>query len=101
MSVFMTLRVKADPSRLEAMYEADPQRFASVAAKGKSMGASYHRFAASDDEILVIDEWPDEQTFHAFFDSTPEIPKIMADAGVSSEPVITFHRRLQLGDDIG
>ena len=101
MSVYMTLRVKADPNRLQAMYEADPERFADVARKGESMGATYHRFAASEDEILVIDEWPTEEAFHAFFDSTPEIPKIMADAGVSSEPTITFHRRLDLGDDIG
>ena len=101
MSVFMTLRVKADPKRLEAMYEADPQRFAEVAKKGKALGATFHRFAASDDELLVIDEWPDEAAFNQFFSSTPEIPKIMADAGVTEQPTITFHRRLDLGDDIG
>jgi hypothetical protein len=101
MSVFMTLRVKGDPKRLEAMYEADPRRFADVAAKGKKMGATFHRFGASGDEILVIDEWPDEATFNSFFSSTPEIPKIMADAGVTEQPTITFHRRLDLGDDIG
>ena len=101
MSVFMTLRVKGDPKRLEAMYEADPRRFADVSDKGKKMGATYHRFAVSGDEILVIDEWPDEETFNQFFTTTPEIPKIMADAGVTDQPTITFHRHLDLGDAIG
>ena len=101
MSVLMTLRVKADGTKLEAMKSADPKRFANVADKGKTMGATYHRFYASDDEILVIDEWPDEGSFHSFFESTPEIPQIMADAGVTTQPTITFYRRLDLGDEIG
>jgi hypothetical protein len=65
------------------------------------MGATYYRFYATDDEILVIDEWPDEQTFQEFFDSTPEIPRVMAEAGVTEAPEITFFRRLDLGDEIG
>jgi hypothetical protein len=101
MNLLMTLRVKGDPNKLEAMKAADPKRFANVADKGKTMGATYHRFYASDDEILVVDEWPDEASFHAFFDATPEIPQIMADAGVTEPPTITFYRRLDLGDEIG
>lgn len=101
MSVLMTLRVKGDPTKLEAMYEADPKRFANVSDKGKTMGATYHRFFATDDEVLVIDEWPDENTFHTFFDSSPEIAQIMGEAGVTEQPTITFYRRLELGDDIG
>jgi hypothetical protein len=101
MSVLMTLRVKADGKKLEAMKAADPKRFANVADKGKTAGATYHRFYASDDEVLVIDEWPDEGSFQAFFAGTPEIPAIMAEAGVTEAPTITFYRKLELGDDIG
>jgi heme-degrading monooxygenase HmoA len=101
MSVLMTLRVHADAKRLEAMLDHDPEAFASVSERGQQMGATYHRFYATKDEILVIDEWPSEEAFHAFFSSTPEIPKIMAEAGVHEEPVITFWRKLELGDDLG
>ena len=101
MSVLMTLRVKANATEIEAIADKDPTLFPSIAAKGKSMGATYHRFYATDDELLVIDVWPDEQSFHAFFGSTPEIPRLMADAGVTEEPQITFWRKLDLGDDIG
>ena len=101
MSVLMTLRVKGDAKQLEHLYETAPDTFSKVSGVGKQMGATYHRFFATDSEILVIDEWPDEQTFHKFFDSQPEIPKIMAAAGVTTQPEITFYRELDLGDAIG
>jgi len=101
MSVLMTLRVSGDAKALEHIAETDPQAFSTVSAAGKAAGATYHRFYASDSEILVIDEWPDEASFHSFFQSQPDIGKFMAEAGVTSEPEITFYRKLELGDDIG
>jgi heme-degrading monooxygenase HmoA len=101
MSVLMTLRVKGDAKKLEALYAADKNHFARVADKGKTMGATYHRFYATDDEVLVVDQWPDEESFHAFFSSTPEIPEIMAAAGVTEQPTVTFWHELDLGDSIG
>ncbi|TAL23905.1 MAG: hypothetical protein EPN99_03585 [Frankiales bacterium] len=101
MSVLMTLRVAADATRLESLAKKDPTLIPAVAAKGKKMGASYHRFYATDSEILVVDVWPDEESFHAFFASTPEIPVIMEEAGVTTAPEITMWRKLDLGDDIG
>lgn len=101
MSVLMTLRAPADATRLEALAEKDPTVLPAVAAKAKEMGATYHRFYASDSELLVIDVWPDEAAFQSFFSSTPEIPDIMAEAGVTTAPEITLWRKLELGDDIG
>lgn len=97
----MTLRVKGDANQLEHMRDLDPDTFARVAAEGKKAGATYHRFYATDSEILVIDEWPDEESFTTFFANQTEIPKIMAEAGVTEPPQITFYRKLELGDDIG
>ena len=101
MSVLMCLRVEGDAKRLEHIYAEDPNAFANVAARGREAGATYHRFYATDTEIMVIDEWPDEESFHKFFASQPEIPKFMAEAGVHSAPEITFYRTLDLGDAIG
>ncbi len=101
MSVLMTLRVRGDATQMEALAEKDPTLFPAVAGKGKEMGATYHRFYATDTEVLVIDEWPDEATFQAFFDSTPEIATVMGEAGVTTAPEITFWRKVDLGDDIG
>jgi hypothetical protein len=101
MSVLMTLRAPADATRLEALAEKDPTVLPAVAARAKEMGATYHRFYATDSELLVIDVWPDEASFQAFFSSTPEIPGIMAEAGATTAPEITVWRKLELGDDIG
>jgi hypothetical protein len=101
MSVLMTLRVKADATKMEALAKQNPSLFPSVAEKGEKMGATYHRFYATKDELLVVDVWPDEATFQDFFESTPEIPEVMAAAGVTTQPEITFWRNVDLGDNIG
>ena len=101
MSVLITLRIQGDATQLEHMKDLDEGLFARVAARGQEAGATYHRFYATDSEILVIDQWPDEKAFHTFFESQTEIPKMMAEAGVTEPPVITCYRKLDLGDDIG
>lgn len=98
MTVLMTLRVTGDPKAIEAM---DHKELQEVSSRGKDHGALSHHFYGTDTEVLVIDEWPDEATFHAFFDSTPEIKGIMDRAGVTSAPEITFWRHLDTQDDIG
>ena len=60
-----------------------------------------HHFFGSDNEVLVVDEWPDEASFQAFFDASPEIGGIMAAAGVTTPPTIEFWRPLEVDDSIG
>lgn len=97
MSVTMTLRVTADPKEVEATPDEVLQ---GIVEKAKSMGATYHRFYGSDKEVLVVDEWPDEDTFQKFFDSTPEIGELMQRAG-AGQPDIAFWHHLDVKDDIG
>ncbi len=98
MSVLMTMRVKGDPTKLEAA-ERDVVR--GVVEKAKQHGLIAHHFFGTDDEVLVVDEWPDEASFRTFFDSAPEIQEIFGRAGVTTEPQITFWRHLDVGDDYG
>jgi heme-degrading monooxygenase HmoA len=100
-SVLMTLRVKGDGSKLEEMAAGDPDLFRAVAERGAAQGATFHRFYASDDEVLVVDEWTDAESFHAFFESETDIPEMMARAGATGEPEVKFWRKLDTKDDIG
>ncbi len=60
-----------------------------------------HRFYASGDQIMVVDEWPDEQSFQTFFAAEEaNIGPLMAQVA-TSEPEITFWRTLETGDAIG
>lgn len=101
MSVFVTVRVKAEGKRLEELYAKEPTTFSNVAETAKPLGVISHRFYATDGEVMVFDEWQDEASFRKFFDAQPDIPKIMAEVGVSEPPAITVWRKLDLGDDIG
>src|SRR5256885_14753786 len=103
MAVIMTLRVKGDPRKLEERAAQDPEGMRSIAERAKSHGLIAHRFYGSDDgQIMVVDEWPDPGSFQQFFEeATPEIQPIMQEVGASSEPQITFWRKLETHDDVG
>ena len=38
----------------------------------------------------MFDEWESEEGFNTFFNSSPEIPQLMAEAGVTTPPQVTF-----------
>jgi hypothetical protein len=102
MSVIVTVRMQGDPSRLEQIASQDPDRLISIGERAKSHGVIAHRFYASDGQILVIDEWPDGESFQTFFEqASDQIQPLMQDAGATSEPSVTIWRKLETGDDIG
>lgn len=102
MSVIMTLRVPGDPARLEEHAAANADRLSHIVETARRHGLIAHRFYGSENEIMVVDEWPDPQSFQAFFDEAQgEIGPVMAAAGVSSEPTVTFWRKLDTRDDVG
>jgi hypothetical protein len=49
---------------------------------------------------MVLDEWPDEESFQRFFAAHPEIGELMGQVGVTSEPTITFWRKLDTHDEV-
>lgn len=98
MSVLMTLRVTGDPKAVEA---TDQAMLDTLVERAKEHGLISHHFFGSDNEVLVVDEWPDEESFKAFFDSSPEIGGLMAAAGVTSQPTVEFWRPLDVNDSVG
>jgi hypothetical protein len=102
MSVLMTLWAQGDPSAIEARAAADPGAMKSIIELAKSHGCLYHRFYGSEGQILAVDEWESEDGFHAFFAEAGDmIGPIMAAAGVTSDPAISFWRKLDAHDEIG
>lgn len=103
MSVIMTLRVQGDPAKLEEVAANDPARMRAIADKAEKHGVIGHRFYGSDDgRIMVVDEWPDPQSFEAFFEgSRAEIEALMAEVGAPEEPEVTMWRKLDSRDEIG
>ena len=83
MSVFMMLQVEGAPSRLAEVMSDEGRFFAS----------------ADGGTIAVFDEWESEEGCHTFFNASPEIPQLMQEAGVTSEPRIAFRRPLDTPDE--
>ena len=103
MSVIMTLQAKGDPAALERFAAGDQDRMRSIADQAKQHGVIGHRFYGADDgRIMVVDEWPDAESFQSFFaDQREQIEPMMREAGVTSEPEITFWRKLETHDEVG
>lgn len=103
MSVIMTLQVQGDPTRLEAYAAENKDAIGGIANKAKQHGLIAHRFYGTDDgQIMVVDEWPDAGAFQRFFAANQErIGPLMAGAGVTEEPEVTFWHKLETHDDVG
>ena len=103
MSVLVTVSFPGDAKKLEQIASDDPNRMRSISKRGQEHGAIAHRFYATDDgDVMVLDEWPDAESFNRFFASMQsEIGPLMQEAGVTSEPAVRFWRKLETGDDIG
>ena len=101
MSVMMGLRFSVeDVDRFEQVVTGDADRLSGISQRAKDHGAIHHRFYANlaGGEILVVDEWPDPESFQRFFQSSPDIGEMMAEAGVTSEPQPVFWRELETSD---
>jgi hypothetical protein len=103
MSVIMTLRLNGDPKELEKHAAANPDAIRSISDRAKQHGLIAHRFYGSEDgEIMVVDEWPDPESFQSFFEeSRSEIEPLMRDVGATSEPEVKFWRKLESHDEVG
>src|SRR5271165_3714878 len=79
-SVIMMLRAKADPNKIEQGAQANPDAIRAIVEKSKTYGVIAHRFYGSDDgHVMVLDEWPDPESFQRFFEATRnEIGPMMA-----------------------
>jgi heme-degrading monooxygenase HmoA len=102
MSVLMTLRVDGDARALEKFAADDPKAIGDILEEAKPRGLISHHFYGNDREILVVDEWRDEESFQAFFQvASKQIQELMGHAGVNTEPEVMFWHKLETGDDFG
>ena len=102
MSVIMTLWSEGDPAGIERYAAENPQQMREIVDHAAEHGIIAHRFYGSDGQIMVIDEWPDPQSFQSFFEQArSEIDALMGDAGVTSAPAVTFWRKLDTHDEVG
>jgi quinol monooxygenase YgiN len=102
MSVIMTAWVQGDPQKLEEFASANRDEMREVLEAAKSHGLIAHRFYGANGQIMVIDEWPDEQSFQSFFEENQgRIGPMFEAAGAPGEPGINYWHKLDTGDEFG
>lgn len=99
MSVYISLRISADPEKVRQVTQENKDTFLGIADRAKGMGCIHHTFASEDGSVIVMDEWESREAFQKFFESDQDIPKLMQQAGVTSEPEIRFYEPMNLGDE--
>jgi hypothetical protein len=98
-SVIVIGRMKVDPANVEKLWADRKADFDAVAAAAKKAGAIHHRWAFGDGEVLIIDEWPDADSFNGFFSSQTKIADLMAAGGVQGPPDFTIVEAKQGPDE--
>ena len=104
MSVIMTLNVTGDPKKMEQFASENKEKMQAVLEAAKGHGLIAHRFYGSDDggRLMVLDEWPDRQSFESFFrEQESQIRPMMEAAGGTAEPEASFWRQLATHDEFG
>jgi quinol monooxygenase YgiN len=101
MSVIMTFRIPGDPDKLERLAGENADTLRGIAERAKEHGIIAHRFYGAEGQIMVIDEWPDPESFQRFFESQRGAIEPMMQQVATGEPEITFWRKLETGDEIG
>ena len=102
MSVIVMLRVSGDSAAFEQYAAANAAAIDRIMAVAKSNGLIAHRWFGRDGEFLALDEWPDAESFQAFFEQAQaDVGPVMQAAGVSSPPEATVWRSLDIDDVVG
>jgi hypothetical protein len=61
-----------------------------ITAYGKSLGQIGHRMHTDGKDLVVIDEWPDADTFNTFFAGAARMGEFLSGAGIVGEPEVTI-----------
>ncbi len=102
MSVLMTMVLDGDGEKLEQFAAENPDRIKAIRDHAVEHGLIAHRFYATDGQIMVIDEWPDAESFLSFFGHVEaEVGEMMGAVGVTSEPKPKFWHELESHDKYG
>jgi hypothetical protein len=104
MSVIMTMTVAGNAGAMEQWAKQNPAKMQSILDSAKRHGLIAHRFYGTQDgsNVLVLDEWPDKESFEAFFQEQESEIRPMFDAvQPSGEPAPMYWEELSTGDVYG
>jgi hypothetical protein len=98
-SVLITITFPVPAETMEKVVADNAATLAAIGEDGRRHGAIHHQFVADPDgNGVAVDEWPDVESFHRFFDAQDDIRKVMAEAGVTGPPEVRVYPVLDTAD---
>ena len=104
MPVIMVQELAADPHGLEQFAAANKETVGAILEAAKKHGLTAHRFYGSEDrkKVLIVDEWPDRESFESFAEEqAPQIESMFKAAGETEGSEPTYWRELTTYDALG
>jgi hypothetical protein len=102
MSVYVTLRITVDPAAFEKVATENHDAMQRIMGMAQDNGLIAIRWLRGEDCVMSVEEWPDAESFQAFFDAAgPEIGPLMAGAGVTAPPEVTIWGQVAIDDVYG
>jgi len=103
MSVIMVLQLDGDGSKVEEFAAANPDKMSGIRDRAVEKGLIAHRFFRDENgHVLVVDEWPDKESFEQFFEETrEEIGGMIGEVGITGEPHPQYLHVLESHDKYG
>ena len=104
MPVIMVQEVAADPDGIEQFAAANKETVRAILEAARKHGLIAHRFYGSEDgkRVLIVDEWPDRESFESFAEEqAPQIEPMFKAAGQTEVSEPTYWRELTTDDGFG
>ena len=97
MSVVVIVRCPTDdPGKAIEWVRSHPDIPEEITTFGKSLGQIGHRILLAEKELVVIDEWPNEESFRTFFSEAPRMDEFLSGAGLTSDLVISVYEAIEV-----
>lgn len=94
MTILVTVSIKnADQAKFAQVAEEHPELGAELVGYLKKHGNISHTRLIRDDEVLDLDEWPDEESFRAFLTDAGEVIAQIAALRGTAAPQDTVWRK--------
>jgi hypothetical protein len=99
MSVLITIKFAVSGETMQKVAVDNAALMTTIIDDGRRHGAVHHQFVQDPDgSTVVVDEWPDEDSFHRFFDAQQDIREVMSRAGVTEPPEVRVYPVLDTPD---
>jgi hypothetical protein len=92
MSTIVIAKYRADPDKFRKLVKSGDVDFTAIARSRMAKGCISHRYAVSENAVLVIDEWPSMEAYNERWETSGQgwSHEVALEAGLQEPPEVTY-----------